>query len=37
MTGASVDEVDERGWLVTVAERLGKYEVRGFASTGELS
>jgi hypothetical protein len=31
------DEVDERGWLVSVPERLGKYEARGFASTGELS
>jgi len=39
-TGASVveeEEVDERGWLVRVAERLGKYEARGFASIGELS
>lgn len=36
--GASVDEeevAEERGWLVTVADRLGKYE--GFASTGEDS
>jgi hypothetical protein len=39
--GASIfdweDEVEERGWLVTVAERLGKYDAIGFASTGELS
>jgi hypothetical protein len=35
---ASVDddvEVDDRGWLVTVAERFGKYDERGFGSTGE--
>jgi hypothetical protein len=38
-SGASVvdeDEVEERGWLVTVAERFGKYDV-GFASIGQLS
>lgn len=35
--GASLDEVEERGWLVTVAERLGKYEVKGLASMGKLS
>lgn len=36
--GASVDEVvevDERGWLVTVADRFGKYDDKGFGSTGE--
>ena len=38
--GASVDEaveVDDRGWLVTVADRFGKYEDKGFGSTGESS
>ena len=36
--GASVDDavdVEDRGWLVTVAERLGKYDDRGLGSTGE--
>lgn len=28
--------MEERGWLVTVADRLGKYEA-AFASTGEES
>lgn len=36
-TGASVEEVEERGWLVTVAVRLGKYDVNGLASIGEHS
>lgn len=37
-SGASVvdEDVEERGWLVTVAVRLGKYDVDGFASMGEL-
>lgn len=38
--GASVDEavdVDDRGWLVTVAERFGKYGESGLGSTGESS
>lgn len=30
------EDVEERGWLVTVAVRFGKYDVDGFASTGEL-
>lgn len=37
-SGDSVDEedvADERGWLVTVADRLGKYDA--FASTGDDS
>lgn len=36
--GASVDDevdVEDRGWLVTVAERLGKYDDRGLGSMGE--
>lgn len=38
--GTSVEEddvVEERGWLVTVTDRFGKYEVEGFASMGNDS
>lgn len=38
--GASLENVvddEDRGWLVTVADRLGKYPVSGFGSTGESS
>lgn len=31
-----MDEVEDRGWLVTVADRLGKYE-SGCESIGEES
>lgn len=40
ISGASVEdvvEVEDRGWLVTVADRLGKYPVKGFGSIGESS
>ena len=38
--GESVDEAEERGWLVTVADRLGKYDSEdssGDESSGDMS